>query len=128
MARGLVKLVPLIPGAIGQTLDLESWPPIGSKVLPGLERGASGECDCRDTTQGDRDPQDPLLHGKSSGYQGFKVFDGDTLVLLAVFVLPFRSTKTDQTLGRSVALLAQSHPKCPFQVERRRVRALKFGL
>ena len=28
-----------------------------------------------------------------------------------------RSTKTDQTLGRSVALLAQLHPKCPFQVE-----------
>jgi hypothetical protein len=27
------------------------------------------------------------------------------------------STKTDQTLGRSVALLAQLHPKCPFQVE-----------
>ena len=33
------------------------------------------------------------------------------------------STKTDLTLGRSVALLAPPHPKCPFQVEHRRVRA-----
>jgi hypothetical protein len=51
------------------------------------------------------------------------VFNGATLVLLAVPVSPFRNTKTDQTLGRSVALLAQLHPKCPFQVKPRRVRA-----
>jgi len=52
------------------------------------------------------------------------VFSGATLVLLAVSVSLLRDTKTDQTLGRSVALLAQLHPKCPFQVEPRRVRAL----
>ena len=34
-----------------------------------------------------------------------------------------RNTKTDQTHGRSVALLAPLHPKCPFQVELLRVRA-----
>ena len=34
-----------------------------------------------------------------------------------------KDTKTDLTLGRSVALLAQPHPKCPFQVRLRRVRA-----
>ena len=32
-------------------------------------------------------------------------------------------TKTDQTHGRSVALLAPPHPKCPFQVGLQRVRA-----
>jgi hypothetical protein len=42
---------------------------------------------------------------------------GATLVLLAVLVVLAENTKTDQTLGRSVALLAQLHPKCPFQVE-----------
>ena len=34
-----------------------------------------------------------------------------------------QNTKTDQTHGRSVALLALPHPKCPFQVELLRVRA-----
>ena len=34
-----------------------------------------------------------------------------------------KNTKTDQTHGRSVALLAPRHPKCPFQVELLRVRA-----
>ena len=34
-----------------------------------------------------------------------------------------KNTKTDQTRGRSVALLAPLHPKCPFQVELLRVRA-----
>jgi hypothetical protein len=34
-----------------------------------------------------------------------------------------KNTKTDQTHGRSVALLAQLHPKCPFQAELLRVRA-----
>ena len=34
-----------------------------------------------------------------------------------------KNTKTDQTHGRSVALLALPHPKCPFQVELLRVRA-----
>ena len=34
-----------------------------------------------------------------------------------------RNTKTDQTHGRSVALLTRLHPKCPFQVELLRVRA-----
>jgi hypothetical protein len=82
---------------------------IGSKVLPGLERGSPGECDCRDTTQCDRDPQDPLLHSKSSGYQGFKVFDGDTLVLLAVSVLPFRKHENRPDTG-SVGCTTRSAP------------------
>jgi len=34
-----------------------------------------------------------------------------------------RDTKTDLTHGRSVALLAPPHPKCPFQVWLQRVRA-----
>jgi hypothetical protein len=33
------------------------------------------------------------------------------------------STKTDQSDGRSVALIAPPHPKCPFQVGHLRVRA-----
>jgi hypothetical protein len=33
------------------------------------------------------------------------------------------NTKTDQTRGRSVALLTRLHPKCPFQVKLLRVRA-----
>jgi hypothetical protein len=33
------------------------------------------------------------------------------------------NTKTDLTLGRSVALVAPLHPKCPIQVRHRRVRA-----
>ena len=54
---------------------------------------------------------------------------GTTLVLLAVLVALPGSTKTDQTLGRSVALLAQLHPKCPFQVEASaRPSVLDFGL
>lgn len=57
-------------------------------------------------------------------YQPLMLCSGVTLVLLAVFVLVLRNTKTDQTICRSVALLAQLHPKCPFQVEPRRVRAL----
>ena len=42
--------------------------------------------------------------------------------LLAALALPW-NTKTDLTLGRSVALIAPLHPKCPFQVRHRRVRA-----
>ena len=34
---------------------------------------------------------------------------------------PPRDTKTDQTHGRSVALIAQPHPKCPFQVGLQRI-------
>jgi len=51
------------------------------------------------------------------------VLSGATLVLLAVSASFLKDTKTDQTLGRSVALLAPLHPKCPFQVRLRRVRA-----
>ena len=35
-------------------------------------------------------------------------------------------TKTDLTHSRSVALLAQPHPKCPFQAGRPRVRVTVF--
>jgi len=35
-------------------------------------------------------------------------------------------TKTDLTHRRSVALLAQPHPKCPFQAGRPRVRVTVF--
>jgi hypothetical protein len=37
------------------------------------------------------------------------------------------NTKTDQIHGRSGAQVAQLHPKCPFQVGLRRVRALNIA-
>ena len=49
----------------------------------------------------------------------------DSAVTLASFCgprAPGGNTKTDQTRGRSVALLAPLHPKCPFQVVLLRVR------
>ena len=47
---------------------------------------------------------------------------GATMVLLRGFVFAV-NTKTDLTNRRSVALVAPPHPKCPFQVGLRRVRA-----
>ena len=70
-----------------------------------LRRAAASEPSCRS-----RAPYQPLICASAC-----------TLVLLAAFVR--QRTKTDLTLGRSVALLALPHPKCPFQVEHRRVRA-----
>ena len=52
-------------------------------------------------------PCDQTRASRSSSYPGPRVLN----------------TKTDQTHGRSVALLALPHPKCPIQVELLRVRA-----
>ena len=50
---------------------------------------------------------------------------GSHLVLLDGLRVPI-NTKTDLTYRRSVALLAQPHPKCPFQAGRLRVRVTVF--
>ena len=86
---------------------------MGLRYLPALDGGSPSQRKCRDPAQGDEQSEEPVLHF----YQPLTLCSGVTLVLLAVFVLLSRNTKTDQTLGRSVALLAQPHPKCPFQVE-----------
>ena len=48
---------------------------------------------------------------------------GDSRSILLSGLRAPRSTKTDQTHSRSVALLTRLHPKCPFQVKLLRVRA-----
>ena len=60
-------------------------------------------------------------------YQGFEADSGVTFVLLDGPRVP-EDTKTDLTRSRSVALLAQPHPKCPFQAGRPRVRVTVFLL
>ena len=99
---------------------------MGPRYLPTLEGRASCERQRRDCAERHEQAKELKLCRLHRCYQPFRVFSGCTLVLLAVLVLP-RNTKTDQTLGRSVALLAQLHPKCPFQVESRRVRAYELG-
>ena len=86
---------------------------MGLRYLPALDGGSPSQRQCRDPAQGDEQSEEPVLH---VSYQPLTLCSGVTLVLLAVFVL-LGNTKTDQTLGRSVALVAQPHPKCPFQVE-----------
>jgi len=60
-------------------------------------------------------------------YQGFEADSGVIFVLLDGPRVP-EDTKTDLTHRRSVALLAQPHPKCPFQAGRPRVRVTVFLL
>ena len=83
------------PGARHRQLE-QAWQ--CSKVPPGSGRfGLSWPTNPCDQTRASR----------SSSYPGPRALN----------------TKTDQTHGRSVALLALRHPKCPFQVELLRVRA-----
>lgn len=86
---------------------------MGLRYLPALRGGSPSQRDRGDAAQGDEQSEEPILHF----YQPLALCSGVTLVLLAVSAFPGGNTKTDQTLGRSVALLAQLHPKCPFQVE-----------
>ena len=59
------------------------------------------------------------------GLPGLESGLGGHIVLLDGLRVPI-NTKTDLTHRRSVALLAQPHPKCPFQAGRLRVRVTVF--
>ena len=93
----------------------------GLSVLKASERSSSSECDHRDACERHRDAHEVGFHG-SGNYQPF-ADSGATLVPPLRPSRPWGNTKTDLTLGRSVALIALPHPKCPFQVWLLRVRA-----
>jgi hypothetical protein len=98
----------------------------GTEVLPALYGSSPSERHGGNTCKRHGQAVEPELHRpNSSPYQPLTLFSGFTLVLLAVLVSSPDDTKTDQTLGRSVALVARRHPKCPFQVARLRVRAFR---
>lgn len=85
--------------------------------LPGLERRASCQRDRRDRAESDEDAEYPVAHNVSSSLVGLEA-------LVRLHARPPRGPRASpqkhenrpDTFGRSVALLTQPHPKCPFQV------------
>ena len=120
--EGLRHRLPRTQAPLPRTLS-----PAGSvgvmepNVLEAPQRRSTCECDHRNARERHDDAHELGLHRRCP-YQPLAILGSHARSSFAALV-SLRNTKTDQTHGRSVALLAPLHPKCPFQVVLRRVRA-----
>jgi hypothetical protein len=95
---------------------------IAPNVLEASERRSSGESNHDNAAQGDHDAGKLGLHAKGSFTSPFEYCPETRSSSFAAFAIR-RPRKPTRLIGRSVALLARLHPKCPFQAELLRVRA-----
>src|SRR6516165_1945536 len=86
-------------------------PNIESNVLEASERRSAGERDHRNTCQCDQGARQLGLHGRA--YQGLLYISGLTPTPPLGPPRPSLREHEEPTGIRSVALLAQPHPKCP---------------